>query len=169
MTERYLISVKVCIGARDEYTTRADKTSKMNIYDPTDEFDEGFPDELPTVEEFDSHHDSVVEEYNLKYTGLNRNVTNPGQKVHAILQDADEQEDSYMKAATLLRRLPVLHVYEDGNKRTTWLTVTDYLDRKGAQYPDDPEQVEKVMKQIRSFSIDELSEWLRTGEIELRR
>ncbi|MDZ7688433.1 MAG: Fic family protein [Halobacteriales archaeon] len=98
------------------------------------------------------------EEYNLKYTGVNRHVTNPGQKVHNILQDADEKDDPYMKAATLLRRLPVLHVYEDGNKRTTWLTVADYLDRKELRYPDDPEQVEKVMKQIRSFNTEELAD-----------
>jgi death-on-curing protein len=139
----------------------------MDIYDPTDEFDDDLSEDLPTVEEIDSHHDSVVEEYDIKYTGVN--AFNPSETMYSILQDADKQEDPYEKAAVLLRRLPVTHIYEDGNKRTTWLTVTDYLDRKGFDYPQDAEEIDKVLKQIRSFDIEELADWLETGEIELRR
>lgn len=139
----------------------------MDIYDPTDEFDDDLSEDLPTVEEIDSHHDSVVEEYDIKYTGVN--AFNPSETMYSILRDADKREEPCEKAAVLLRRLPVAHIYEDGNKRTTWLTVTDYLDRKGLEYPQDAEEISKVLKQIRSFNTQELANWLETGEIELRR
>jgi len=139
----------------------------MDIYDPTDDFDDGRSDDLPTIEEFDNHHSKIVEEYDIKYTGVTAH--NPRKVANSVFESADEYEDPYMKAAYLLRKLPVAHIYEDGNKRTSWVTVVDYLDRKGLDYPKDPEQIERVMKQIRAFDTEEVASWLETGEIELRR
>lgn len=58
------------------------------------------------------------------------------------------------------------HYFEDVNKRTALATVIDYLGRHGLKpAKTKKEETKPVLKAIRAFSVDELAEWLESGEI----
>lgn len=123
-------------------------------------------DELPTANEIITTHKELEEIYDLKYRGIR--VAAPRIKIRRIIRNAAEYgDDPYDRAAYLLRKLITSHYFEDANKRTAWTTILDYLDRHGLE-PAKTEKgdTEPVLKAIRAFEVEELSEWLETGDID---
>lgn len=121
-------------------------------------------DQLPTVDEIHVNHETIEEAYDLDHQGVR--VYFPDKKLQSLLDDVREYDDEFFRAAKILRRLPILHIYEDGNKRTAWLTVVEYLDRHNLEPAMTGDIVERVMKCRERYDIEELATWLETGKID---
>ena len=119
---------------------------------------------LPAPEEVLAIHEEIEDEYDLKYTGTR--VAAPKLDLREIRRDAGEFDDLYMRAAFLLRKLLTTHLFEDANKRTAWATTEVYLERNGATPAERDESVAGVLKRIRRYDVDEIADWLETGEID---
>ena len=122
-------------------------------------------DDLPTPDEIIAAHDRIEEIYDLKYPGtmtaapkrtLRRDVIDP----------ATKYDDPYHRAATLLWKIESTHVFEDANKRTAWTVTRAYLRQQGIEPPADDDLSERVVRRAGKFDIDELAEWLETGDID---
>lgn len=123
--------------------------------------------DLPTSEDVLAVHEEIEEEFNMKYTGTRGAA--PELKLKRIIEHADERGDRYARAASLLRNIITAHVFEDGNKRTAWAVTNAYLERKGATPAATGMSAERVLKRIRRFEVDEIADWLETGEIDEER
>lgn len=122
--------------------------------------------DLPTAEEIIAVHDMIEEEYDLKYKGTR--IAAPRLTLREnVLERAAEYNDPYHRAAVLLFGIPSVHVFEDANKRTAWTVTMEYLDRKGIvpEFSQDNEGIERIVRRAGLFDVDELAEWLETGEI----
>lgn len=111
-------------------------------------------------------HDELEKDYDLDHEGAS--VPNPDVHFSEIIRETrDNHYDPYDRAAYLLRRLITAHLFEDANKRTAWLTIRDYLNQHRLEpAKTKKEDTEPVLNAIRSFDVDELAEWLETGEID---
>jgi death-on-curing protein len=58
------------------------------------------------------------------------------------------------------------HLFEDGNKRTAWTTTILYLDTIGDAPAETGDRVPHILRRIRRYDVDELAEWLETGNID---
>lgn len=123
-------------------------------------------DEFPTGKEIMKIHDWIEEEYDMKYRGTQ--VAAPRIKFKRIVREAREDyDDIYERAAFLLRKIIVSHYFEDGNKRTGWVVMREYLVRNSqAPAKNEADDIEPVLKAIRKFDVGELSTWLKTGDID---
>lgn len=136
-------------------------------YDP-DESEDEIGDDLPDADRIIQIHDRIEDEYDLTHTGAA--VAAPRRKFTELLTEVDEYEGDYQRAAALLQKIITAHYFEDGNKRTGWLTTREYLDDHG-HVPADraADRVERVTKSIRSFDVSEIARWLKDGEIDEER
>jgi death-on-curing protein len=122
-------------------------------------------DDLPDAEEIIAIHDEIEEEYDLTHTGAA--VAAPRLKFERLLRDDVEPYDGlYLRAAALLRNILTAHYFEDANKRTAWATARIYLETHGTEPADRSNRVERVLKSIRLFDVEEIAEWLATGTID---
>jgi death-on-curing protein len=122
---------------------------------------------LPTPEAVLALHEEIEDEYDLMYTGAS--VAAPELDLREIISEADEYDNLYMRAACLLRKLVTAHLFEDGNKRTAWATTEMYLEFNNAQPAERGEGVARVLKRIRRYDVEEIAEWLKTGDLERSR
>lgn len=120
--------------------------------------------DLPTAEEILETHDAVEARWDLKYTGTS--VPAARLKFQRLLDDIREYDDVYLQAAHLLRDIATAHYFEDGNKRTAWLTMREYLSRHAEEPSVDTAQAEQVMRRLRRYEADEIAIWLEIGEID---
>ncbi|MCK4532082.1 MAG: Fic family protein [Candidatus Aenigmarchaeota archaeon] len=75
--------------------------------------------------------------------------------------------DEYDKCAVLLRDLITTHGFASGNKRTAFIVSVYFLKKNGGRVKfRDFDKVEKILKNIRLYNIIEISNWLRTGNID---
>lgn len=93
-------------------------------------------------------------------------VAAPRLDLRELLAEAEELDGVYHRAAFLLRRLITAHFFEDGNKRTAWTTTWIYLERHGLRPANQDESVERVLRRIRRYEIEEIADWLETGELD---
>lgn len=100
----------------------------------------------------------------MKYRGVR--VASPKTKLRNVLADVAEYEGIYMRATYLLRKLITIHIFEDGNKPTAWTVTLIYLERHGLQPAEQGLPVERVLRRIRRFDVDEIARWLETGELD---
>lgn len=122
---------------------------------------------LPAAEDIVIIHDEIEEEYDLKYKGAR--VAIPQRHFRETIRKAAEHDDIYMRAAFLLRKIATAHIFEDANKRTAWTVATTYLERADAERADSSMDTERVVRSMRKYDVDELAEWLKTGEIDQSR
>lgn len=122
---------------------------------------------LPTPEEILATHEEIEEAYDMAYTGTRAPASEATLK--GILQDADDLDDIYTRAAFLLRKLITSHIFEDGNKRTAWITVREYLDGHGETPAERTPSAERVLSRIRRYDVAEIADWLENGEIDEER
>lgn len=73
---------------------------------------------LPSVEEIHRIHELIEETWNLPHRGTRALM--PDRTLQFIREDVGDLDGAYRRAAALLSRLANAHVYEDGNKRTSW-------------------------------------------------
>lgn len=126
--------------------------------------------ELPTAKEILTIHDRLEEAYDLKHTGTKKAA--PRLKLRReVLEKAEEYDDPYQRAAILLFNIQSVHVFQDANKRTAWTVTQEYLDRceLDSGVPQDAETVEQIIRRAGLFTITELANWLKTGEIDEER
>ncbi|GGN26318.1 Fic family protein [Halarchaeum nitratireducens] len=109
-------------------------------------------------------HEEIEADYDLKYTGAR--VASPRLEIRRLLREGEDVEGLYPRAAFLLRKLVTAHVFEDGNKRTAWVTTREFLLDHGEEPPDRGPNVPRVLRKIRRYDVDEIAEWLETGEID---
>lgn len=121
-------------------------------------------DDLPTPDEIIATHDEIVDAYDLTHDDVN--VVAPRLKLRRLLEDVADHDDTYGRAAQLLRDLVTSHYFEDGNKRTAWMTTRDYLDRLDEHPAETGDRVPHILRRVRRYDDDELAEWLRTGDID---
>lgn len=123
-------------------------------------------DRLPSGKQVVENHDFFEAKYDLDHKGAS--VTHPDVHCSEIIRETrDNHFDPYDRAAYLLRRLITAHLFEDANKRTAWMTTREYLDRHGLKpAKTDKKDTEPVLDAIRAFDVNELSEWLETGNID---
>lgn len=119
---------------------------------------------LPTPETILTIHEEIEDEYDMKYRGVR--VAAPKLKLREILQDAADHDTLYGRAAFLLRKLVTAHLFEDGNKRTAWAVTRIYLERNDESPAEHGLPVERVLRRIRRYDVDELAEWLETGDLD---
>jgi prophage maintenance system killer protein len=122
---------------------------------------------LPTPEEILAIHEEIEEEYDLTHTGAA--VAAPKVDLREIRSDAMEFDTIYLRAAYLLRKLVTAHLFEDANKRTAWATTEIHLERNDLTPAERGEPVERVLKRIRRYDVDEIAEWLETGDLDRSR
>ncbi|MFC4989348.1 Fic family protein [Saliphagus infecundisoli] len=119
--------------------------------------------EFPDPEDVLAAHDEIEDDYDLTHTGAR--VVAPRLKIERLLDEIDEHDGLYLRAGYLLKKLITSHYFEDGNKRTSWMVVRDYLAENGKE-PADLRETVRVLKRIRAFDPEEIAEWLETGEID---
>lgn len=123
-----------------------------------------FDDTLPTAKEILATHEEIERAYDMKYTGTR--VAAPKLKLGRILRDSGDYDDLYHRAAYLLRKLVTAHLFEDGNKRTAWVTVRKYLSENGETPAERGPEAGRVLRRIRRYDVAEIAEWLESGEID---
>lgn len=121
-------------------------------------------DPLPAAEDIIAAHDEIEEEYDLKYKGAR--VPAPRLKFREIVREAAEYDDDYMRGAFLLRKIITSHYFEDANKRTGWAVARDYFNESDSPIENTDVSVERVLRSIRRYGVDEIATWLRSGEID---
>jgi len=122
---------------------------------------------LPTPEEILAIHEEIEEEYDLTHTGAA--VAAPKVDLREIRSDAAEFDSVYFRAAYLLRKLVTAHLFEDANKRTAWATTEIFLERNGIEPAERGQPVERVLKRIRRYEVEEIAEWLESGDLDRSR
>lgn len=120
--------------------------------------------ELPSAREILNTHQEIEEAYDMKYRGT-RTVA-PRLKFSRILEEVDEHSGLWMRAAALLRKVLTAHLFEDGNKRTAWVVTREFLERIDQKPAADRGEVERVLKRIRRYDVEEIATWLETGELD---
>jgi len=121
--------------------------------------------DLPEVDEIIEIHDEIEEEYDLTHTGAR--VASPWLELRNLLEDVEEYDGVYRRAAGLLRDIITSHFFEDGNKRTAWTTTVLYLENHDTEPAvRDTDEVERVLKRIRRFDVDEIADWLAEGDLD---
>lgn len=136
-------------------------------YDP-EESEVEIGEDLPDSERIIEIHDRIEDEFDLTYTGAA--VAAPRLQFEELLAEVDEYEGEYQRAGALLRKIITAHYFEDGNKRTGWMTTREYLDDHGhAPAELEPDRVAHVLKSIRSYDVTEIASWLEDGEIDEER
>jgi len=121
-------------------------------------------DTLPTPEEILATHEEIEDAYQMTHTGVR--ARSPTVKLQRIIEEAEGYDDIFLQAATLLRRLITAHIFEDGNKRTAWVTAREYLAKHDQQPAERTPSAERVLYRIQRYDIEELATWLETGDID---
>lgn len=121
-------------------------------------------DQLPTPAEIIATHEEIEETYDLTHRGAR--VAAPRLKLREILDNVASYDTVYQRAAALLRQVITAHLFEDGNKRTAWTTTILYLDTIGDAPAETGDRVPHILRRIRRYDVDELAEWLETGNID---
>lgn len=92
----------------------------------------------------------------------------PSGFTESILRETKEAEgDLYDKAAVLLHGLVTSHGFASGNKRTGLIIALTFIKKnRGRVRIKNFNKAEKVIRNIRKFSVAEMAAWLRRGEID---
>lgn len=66
-----------------------------------------------------------------------------------------------------MKRIASEHVFEDGNTTTAIITAERFLERNDKEFkPEDRELTGKVANSHGLFTVEEIAQWLETGEID---
>ena len=122
-------------------------------------------DDLPTAADIVTVHGVLEEKYDLKYKGAR--VTAPRLRLQdEVIDRVEEYDTPALRAAGLLRHTATAHVFEDANKRTGWTTAANYLEQHDKDMPPENDETARIVKRIRSYSVEEIAHWIETGEID---
>ena len=77
-----------------------------------------------------------------------------------------KKQGIYRKASVLLKDIATSRIFQDGHHRTSYVVVKTFLKMNGADFKgNDPEKIITFIKNIRTYSIDEIERWLNNGEL----
>lgn len=155
------------INSEDGLPDPEDVIASGSDDDDDDDDEDEIGDDLPAPEQIIEAHERVVSRYDLTHTGAR--VASPRLSFERTLRDVDDYEGTYHRAAALLQKIITAHYFEDGNKRTAWAMTRTYLESYGYVPEDTSERAERVLRNIRLFTVNEIAEWLETGEIDKER
>ena len=108
-------------------------------------------------------HQIMLEKYG-GYPG----ILKTGKKTfEAIIEKVKAAEgDIYLKAGIMLSRLRRVRIVEDAHKRTAYTVTKTFLEVNDCRMTvTDPENVNKFMKDILKYNVNEIVEWIRNGKI----
>jgi death-on-curing protein len=72
----------------------------------------------------------------------------------------------YRKAAVFLKLMVNARIFGDGNHRTAFATTDVFLRMNGAEIrTSNQQEIIRFIKDIKTYSIDEIEVWLRNGEV----
>ncbi len=75
--------------------------------------------------------------------------------------------DLYEKGAILLRDLIIMHGFASGNKRTAFIVAVQFISKNGGKMGiKNFTKAEKVLRNIRIYSLNDIAQWLKTGDID---
>ena len=120
-----------------------------------------------SVKDIHDIHDRIVAAFDLAHPDVRRRDAD--RFIRRIVRAAGEASDPFEEAAVYLERLIDAHVFEDGNKRTAWLTAVRALHEHDKTAAPDRNEVATVLKHVRRFETAELARWLETGDIDRTR
>ena len=85
---------------------------------------------------------------------------------HKFIDEARKTEGIYRKASVLLRSIATSRIFQDGHHRTAYIVVKTFLEKNDADFKEkDDRKIIKFIKDIRTYSIDEIESWLENGEL----
>ncbi len=92
----------------------------------------------------------------------------PDSFIDTILRKTKEARgDLHDKAAVLLHGLVTSHGFASGNKRTGFIITSTFIKKNGGRIRiKNFNKAERIIKNIRKLSIEEIAEWLRKGDID---
>ncbi len=100
-------------------------------------------------------HNFVCEEYDLSHTGTQHPL--PNRQLQRAIERASDTSNPYVAVATLLKSLIDMHVFEDGNKRTAWLSVRLCLQRLDCPPPAPSDEAVPTVFETPSSLLDRRS------------
>ena len=116
----------------------------------------------PSIEYIDTKHSDILEENPDKYPGK---IVDPVSLL-PVLYQVRATPEAYRKAAVLFKEISRRHVYEDGNTTTAILITIDFLYINNKKFaPSDQDLIAKVGNNHGYFSIDEIADFLKNGDI----
>ena len=117
----------------------------------------------PSIEYIDTKHSDILEENPDKYPG---EIVDPINLL-SVLHQARATPGVYRKAAVLFKEISRRHVYEDGNTTTAILITIDFLNMNKKEFaPDDQDLIAEVGNNHGYFSIGEIADFLKIGDID---
>lgn len=137
-----------------------DKRMKRLEIEPAEKY--GFVEDdvwYPSECFLEETHELVIKEY-CGYGGYDVGL----EPLKTILRKARKKENIYIKAAILLREIVTTRIYEDGNHRTALLVCETFLNENDKTiWTENSQILYTFIKEILSYSIEEIAEWLQNG------
>ena len=89
------------------------------------------------------------------------------ERFEAVMRKVRETRgDLYVKAAVMLRELRRVRIVEDAQKRTAYTVTATFLEMNGGRMKvTDPEEVNRFLRDMLKYSLDEVVEWIRNGRV----
>jgi len=87
--------------------------------------------------------------------------------IATIIENAmKDTGDVYEKGAILLRNIIIAHGFESGNKRTAFIVTVQFVNSNGGLVKvKNFNTVDRILRNIRRYGLEDISHWLRTGDI----
>jgi prophage maintenance system killer protein len=108
-------------------------------------------------------HKIMIEKYG-GYHGLERGLI----VFQKILTDAKSAKGIFCKAAILLRGIAIGRIFKDGNHRTAQVITETFLEANGFELKLNEKEIERFIKQILHYDVEEVVEWLKNGCVSRR-
>jgi death-on-curing family protein len=106
-------------------------------------------------------HDIIIECYGY-WSGFELGI----EPYHHIINETEEVEGIYRKAAILIKGIATTRIFQDGHHRTAFEVTKTFLEMNGAEFNEkDDLKIIKFMKGIRKFDIEQIEGWLKNGTL----
>ena len=106
-------------------------------------------------------HDIIIECYGY-WSGFELGI----EPYHHIINETEEVEGVYRKAAILIKGIATTRIFQDGHHRTAFEVTKTFLEMNGAEFNEKDElKIIKFMKGIRKFDIEQIEGWLKNGTL----
>ena len=85
---------------------------------------------------------------------------------HHFIEEAKSAEGICRKAAILLKDIATSRIFQDGHHRTAYIVTKTFLEKNDADFKEKDEQkIIRFIKDIRKYTIVEIEDWLKNGEL----
>lgn len=85
---------------------------------------------------------------------------------HRFIEEVKNTEGIYCKAAILLSRIATSRIFQDGHHRTAFEVTKAFLEMNKAEFKEkDDEKIIRFIKDIRTYTIEQVESWLKNGTV----